>query len=398
MIPQIHLRRGKEESLLRRHPWIFSGAIESVRYDGNEIPEGALVDVYTRSGDFIARGHYQIGSIAVRVLTFEQEPIDAAWWQRMISTALDVRRTLGLTDAPDTTCYRLVHGEGDSLPGLVVDIYDTTAVIQCHSVGMYHARLTIADAIRTVYGDRITAIYDKSSQTVPFTARLGAVDGYLWGSSDHSAHVVTENGEKFLVNWEQGQKTGFFLDQRENRELVKRYSKGRTVLNTFCYTGGFSVYAMAGGAEKVCSVDSSERAVVLATENMKLNFGPQANFTETAADAVEYLKNIEDKYDLIILDPPAFAKHHKVLGNAMQGYKRLNARALAQIKSGGLLFTFSCSQAVSKELFRTTVFSAAAIAGRKVRILHQLTQPADHPINIYHPEGEYLKGLVLYVE
>ena len=254
MIPQIHLRRGKEESLLRRHPWIFSGAIESVRYDGNEIPEGALVDVYTRSGDFIARGHYQIGSIAVRVLTFEQEPIDTAWWQRMISTALDVRRTLGLTDAPDTTCYRLVHGEGDSLPGLVVDIYDTTAVIQCHSVGMYHARLTIADAIRTVYGDRITAIYDKSSQTVPFKAGLNPVDGYLYGKTGGMPRTVLENGEKFLVNWEEGQKTGFFLDQRENRQLVKRYAKGRTVLNTFCYTGGFSVYALSGGAGEVLSL------------------------------------------------------------------------------------------------------------------------------------------------
>ena len=395
MTPQVYLRKGKEESLMRRHPWIFSGAIDHIKAeDESEITEGALVEIYTRTGDFIALGHYQIGSIAVRVLTFDKEPIDQAWWNRRIAVAYDVRRTLGLTDNPDTDCYRLVHGEGDGLPGLVVDIYGTVAVVQCHSVGMYLARQDIARAILAAYGDRITAIYDKSSQTVPFNARLGAVDGYLWGSSDHSAHVVTENGEKFLVNWEQGQKTGFFLDQRENRELVKRYSKGRTVLNTFCYTGGFSVYAMAGGAEKVCSVDSSERAVVLATENMKLNFGPQANFTETAADAVEYLKNIEDKYDLIILDPPAFAKHHKVLGNAMQGYKRLNARAISQIRPGGILFTFSCSQAVSKELFRTMIFSAAAIAGRNVRILHQLTQPADHPVSIYHPEGEYLKGVV----
>ena len=399
MTPQVYLRKGKEESLMRRHPWIFSGAIDHIKAeDESEITEGALVEIYTRTGDFIALGHYQIGSIAVRVLTFDKEPINQDWWNRRIAVAYDVRRTLGLTDNPDTDCYRLVHGEGDGLPGLVVDIYGTVAVIQCHSVGMYLARQDIARAILAAYGDRITAIYDKSSQTVPFNAKLGAVDGYLWGSSDHSAHVVTENGEKFLVNWEQGQKTGFFLDQRENRELVKRYSKGRTVLNTFCYTGGFSVYAMAGGAEKVCSVNSSERAVVLATENMKLNFGPQANFTETAADAVEYLKDIEDKYDLIILDPPAFAKHHKVLGNAMQGYKRLNARAISQIRPGGILFTFSCSQAVSKELFRTMIFSAAAIAGRNVRILHQLTQPADHPVSIYHPEGEYLKGLVLYVE
>ena len=396
MIPQIYLRRGKEESLLRRHPWIFSGAIDYIKAEEeSEIAEGALVEVFDHKGAFIARGHYQIGSIAVRVLSFEREEIDQAWWNRRLRVALDVRRTLALTDDPSTTCYRLVHGEGDSLPGLVVDIYGSTAVVQCHSVGMYRSRQQIAGAIRAAYGDRITAIYDKSSQTLPFKADLGAVDGYLWGTSDHASQVVLENGEKFWVNWEKGQKTGFFLDQRENRELVKRYARGRTVLNTFCYTGGFSVYALSGGAREVCSVDSSERAVALATENMRLNFGPDAPHSEVAADAVEYLRDIGDRYDLIILDPPAFAKHHKVLGNAMQGYKRLNARALSQIRPGGILFTFSCSQAVSKELFRTTVFSAAAIAGRRVRILHQLTQPADHPINIYHPEGEYLTGLVL---
>lgn len=397
MTPQIHLRRGKEESLLRRHPWIFSGAIESVRCDGDSITEGDLVDVFTKSGDFIARGHSQVGSISVRVLTFDQEPIDAAWWERMIRSAYEVRRALGLTD-DDTTCYRLIHGEGDSLPGLIVDIYDTTAVLQCHSVGMYLSRSEITQAIRTVYGERITAIYDKSSQTVPFKADLSAVDGYLYGKAEQTTQVVLEHGLKFLVNWEQGQKTGFFIDQRLNRELVRRYAAGRTVLNTFCYTGGFSVYALAGGAREVCSIDSSERAVTLADANVRLNFGEAAHHTSLTTDAIEYLKEIGDKYDMIILDPPAFAKHHKVLGNAMQGYKRLNTRALAQIKSGGILFTFSCSQAVSKELFRTTVFTAAAIAGRKVRILHQLTQPADHPINIYHPEGEYLKGLVLYVE
>ena len=399
MIPQIYLRRGKEESLLRRHPWIFSGAIDYIKAEEeSEIAEGALVEVFDHKGAFIARGHYQIGSIAVRVLSFEREEIDQAWWNRRLRVALDVRRTLALTDDPSTTCYRLVHGEGDSLPGLVVDIYGSTAVVQCHSVGMYRSRQQIAGAIRAAYGDRITAIYDKSSQTLPFKADLGAVDGYLWGTSDHASQVVLENGEKFWVNWEKGQTTGFFLDPRENRELVKRYARGRTVLNTFCYTGGFSVYALSGGAREVCSVDSSERAVALATENMRLNFGPDTPHSEVAADAVEYLRDIGDRYDLIILDPPAFAKHHKVLGNAMQGYKRLNARALSQIRPGGILFTFSCSQAVSKELFRTTVFSAAAIAGRRVRILHQLTQPADHPINIYHPEGEYLKGLVLYVE
>ena len=360
--------------------------------------EGEIVDVHTAAGDFIARGHYQIGSIAVRVLTFAQEPIDAAWWRARIRSACEVRRTLGLIGNAATTCYRLVHGEGDSLPGLVIDIYGTTAVVQCHSVGMYRSRMQIAEALREVYGERLAAVYDKSSQTVPYKAGLNAVDGYLMGKVATPTQEVSENGHRFLVNWEEGQKTGFFLDQRCNRELVERYAAGRTVLNTFCYTGGFSVYAAAGGAKEVCSVDASERAVQLADENMRLNFGDSFPHTTLACDAVEYLKQIGDRYDLIILDPPAFAKHHKVLGNAMQGYKRLNARALSQIRPGGILFTFSCSQAVTKELFRTTVFSAAAIAGRNVRILHQLAQPADHPINIYHPEGEYLKGLVLYVE
>ena len=396
-IAKIYLRRGKEESLQRRHPWVFSGAIERIECDGENIPEGAIVDIFTQRGEYIARGHYQIGSIAVRILTFEKEAIDATWWQKRIASAYDVRRTLNLIDNPQTNCYRLIHGEGDLLPGLVVDVYGTTAVVQCHSVGMYHSRKEIAAAIREVYGEKITAIYDKSAQTVPFKANLNAIDGYLYGSAEKD-NVVVENGHKFLVNWEEGQKTGFFIDQRFNRHLVQEYAKGRTVLNTFCYTGGFSVYALAGGAKEVCSIDASERAVRLVDENIKLNFGDDTPHTSLACDAVEYLKDIGDKYDMIILDPPAFAKHHKVLGNAMQGYKRLNARAMSQIKSGGILFTFSCSQAVSKELFRTTVFTAAAIAGRKVRILHQLTQPTDHPINIYHPEGEYLKGLVLYVE
>ena len=396
--PRIFLRRGKEESLLRRHPWIFSGAIGRVECPSDTIAEGEIVDVHTAAGDFIARGHYQIGSIAVRVLTFAQEPIDAAWWRARIRSACEVRRTLGLIGNAATTCYRLVHGEGDSLPGLVIDIYGTTAVVQCDSVGMYSSRMQIAEALREVYGERLAAVYDKSSQTVPYKAGLNAVDGYLMGKVATPTQEVSENGHRFLVNWEEGQKTGFFLDQRCNRELVERYAAGRTVLNTFCYTGGFSVYAAAGGAKEVCSVDASERAVQLADENMRLNFGDSFPHTTLACDAVEYLKQIGDRYDLIILDPPAFAKHHKVLGNAMQGYKRLNARALSQIRPGGILFTFSCSQAVTKELFRTTVFSAAAIAGRNVRILHQLAQPADHPINIYHPEGEYLKGLVLYVE
>lgn len=397
-ITTVHLRRGKEESLLRRHPWVFSGAIESISEGEKPLMEGDIVDVVTKQGDFIARGHYQIGSIAVRVLSFERETIDAAWWHSRIAAAKSVREALGMVDNGDTTCYRLVHGEGDMLPGLVVDIYGNAAVVQCHSVGMYLSRKYIAEAICAVFGDAIEAIYDKSSQTLPYKAELGAIDGYLWGRLPSSDNVVLENGLKFNVNWEEGQKTGFFIDQRENRDLVRQYSKGRKVLNTFCYTGGFSVAALAGGATEVVSIDLSERAVKLAEKNVLLNFGEDAPHSAIATNAVEYLKDIDDSYDLIILDPPAFAKHHKVLGNALQGYKKINARALQKIRSGGILFTFSCSQAVSRELFRTTIFTAAAIAGRKVRIIGQLTQPADHPINIYHPEGEYLKGLVVYVE
>ena len=394
----VHLRRGKEESLLRRHPWVFSGAIERITEGSSPLAEGDIVDVITKQGEFIARGHYQIGSIAVRVLTFEDEEITPEWWNERIANARKLREAMGLIDNPSTTCYRLVHGEGDLLPGLVVDIYERTAVVQCHSVGMYLSRQSIAEAIRVAYGEAIEAIYDKSSQTLPFKADLGAIDGYLWGRSAEPNAVVLENGLKFKVNWEEGQKTGFFIDQRVNRDLVRQYSKGRKVLNTFCYTGGFSVAALAGGAREVVSIDLSERAVKLADENVRLNFGDEANHEAIACNAVEYLKDIDDSYDIIILDPPAFAKHHKVLGNALQGYKKINARALQKIRPGGILFTFSCSQAVSRELFRTTIFTAAAIAGRKVRIIGQLTQPADHPINIYHPEGEYLKGLVVYVE
>ena len=383
---------------MRRHPWVFSGAIDHIAEGEKALTEGDVVDVITKGGEFIARGHYQIGSIAVRVLTFDEEAIDAKWWEERIAHAKALRESLGMINNADTTCYRLVHGEGDLLPGLVVDIYGRTAVVQCHSVGMYHSRLHIAEAIRKAYGEQIEAIYDKSSQTLPFKADLGAIDGYLWGRSENPDAVVLENGLKFKVNWEEGQKTGFFIDQRVNRDLVRQYSRGRKVLNTFCYTGGFSVAALAGGATEVVSIDLSERAVKLADENVRLNFGAEAKHQAIACNAVEYLKDIDSDYDLIILDPPAFAKHHKVLGNALQGYKKINARALQKIRPGGILFTFSCSQAVSRELFRTTIFTAAAIAGRKVRIIGQLTQPADHPINIYHPEGEYLKGLVVYVE
>lgn len=397
-INTVHLRRGKEESLLRRHPWVFSGAIERITEGERPLLEGDIVDVVTKQGEFIARGHWQIGSIAVRVLSFEREEIDQAWWNRRIAEARTLRHTLGLVGDTETTCYRLVHGEGDLLPGLVVDIYNRTAVVQCHSVGMYHSRQAIATAIREAYGDAIEAIYDKSSQTLPFKADLGAIDGYLYGRTAERDNIVLENGLKFKVNWEEGQKTGFFIDQRVNRDLVRRYSRGRKVLNTFCYTGGFSVAALAGGAKEVVSIDLSERAVRLAEENAVINFGSEVAHKAIACNAVEYLKDIDSDYDLIILDPPAFAKHHKVLGNALQGYKKINARALEKIAPGGILFTFSCSQAVSRDLFRTTIFTAAAIARRKVRIIGQLTQPADHPINIYHPEGEYLKGLVVYVE
>lgn len=390
----IYLKRGKEESLRRFHPWIFSGAIGKV---SGEPAEGDIVDVYSQEGVFLARGHYQIGSITVRVLSFGPDAIDVHWWLERLEKAYQVRKAAGLTDDPLTTCYRLVHGEGDFMPGLIVDVYGSTAVIQCHSVGMYRSREDICAALRGLFGDRLAAVYDKSSQTLPFNAHLGAEDGYLYGAGT-GQEVVSENGNRFCVSWLKGQKTGFFIDQRFNRQLVGEYAKGRRVLNTFSYTGGFSVYALAGGASEVDSVDSSAPAVEMAMRNVDLNFGDNAAHNGITADVFDYLRSNRKSYEMIILDPPAFAKHHKVLGNAMQGYKRLNSRALSIIEPGGLLFTFSCSQAVSRELFRTTVFTAAAIAGRKVRILHQLSQPADHPVNIYHPEGEYLKGLVLYVE
>lgn len=392
---QIFLKKGKQESLLRNHPWVFSGAIARV---SAPIEEGEIVDVFTAEGDFIARGHSQVGSIAVRVLTFEQEQIDQKWWNSRIASALEVRQSLGLIDNPQTTCYRLVHGEGDNLPGLVVDVYGSTAVVQCHSVGMYMSLENIVEALKVNYREKLTAIYSKSSQTLPFKADIDDADGYLWGEGQ-GEEVVLEGGHKFAVNWAKGQKTGFFIDQRANRELVGKYAKGRNLLNTFCYTGGFSIYGLAGGAKSVTSVDSSGIAIELVDRNVELNFPEGAPHKSAAMDTFDFLRTVEDgEYDMIILDPPAFAKHHKVLGNALQGYKRLNARAMEKIAKGGILFTFSCSQAVSKEQFRLAVFSAAAIAGRKVRILHQLTQPTDHPINIYHPEGEYLKGLVLYVE
>jgi len=390
---QVFLKPNKEESLLRFHPWIFSGAIRHIIGDPKE---GDIVEVYTSNNEFIALGHYQIGSITVRVITFDAENIDQEFWNHKFQHAFDARKALGFTNSTHTNCYRLIHGEGDNLPGLIVDIYGETAVVQSHSVGMYLSRDNVAEAIKHVYGSTIKAIYDKSEGTLPFKAGLNAKDEYIYGSSIDTP--VLENGIKFNVSWEEGQKTGFFLDQRDNRELVGKYSKGRDVLNMFCYTGGFSLYALAGGANSVVSVDSSKRAMEMVDRNVATNYENDPRHTSLADDAFEHLRTIDGKYDLIILDPPAFAKHSKVLNKALLGYRRLNALAFHKIKPGGILFTFSCSQVVTKEHFRNSIFTAAAISGRNVRILHQLTQPADHPINMYHPEGEYLKGLVVYVE
>ncbi len=389
----LYLKRGKEESLKRFHPWIFSGAVQ--RIDGNP-NEGEIVDVYTSEGYFIAKGHWQIGSIAVRVLTFENEDIDIDFWKTRLQTALNVRRSIGVSDVENNNTYRLVHGEGDCLPGLIIDIYGQNAVMQAHSVGMHLDRNIIAEALCSVMGGELKSIYYKSETTLPFKAGLGQENGFIYGSSDDNVSI--ENGLKFHIDWLKGQKTGFFVDQRDNRSLVEHYSKGKNVLNMFCYTGGFSVYSMRGGANLVHSVDSSSKAIDLVNANMELNFPSDARHEAFAEDAFKYLDRMTVPYDLIILDPPAFAKHKDALKNAIRGYTKLNAKAFEKIQPGGILFTFSCSQAVNKDQFRMAVFTAAAMSGRSVRILHQLHQPADHPINIYHPEGEYLKGLVLYVE
>ena len=395
MDKKIILRKGKEESLGRFHPWIFSGAIHHTEGSA-ALEEGDLVEVLASDGRFLAIGHWQIGSIAVRVLTFKRQRIDQAFWQKRLAAALDVRRTIGVAGREDNDTYRLVHGEGDNLPGLVIDIYGATAVMQAHSVGMHVCRKEVAAALREVMGESLKGIYYKSETTLPFKAQLGQENGFLWGAStDDVAH---ENGLAFHIDWLKGQKTGFFVDQRDNRSLVEQYAKGRKVLNMFCYTGGFSVYALRGGAELVHSVDSSAKAVELVNANVALNFPNDNRHEAFAEDAFKFMEQMQDQYNLIILDPPAFAKHKDALKNALRGYTKLNAKAFEKIKPGGILFTFSCSQAVNKDQFRTAVFTAAAMARRKVRILHQLHQPADHPINIYHPEGEYLKGLVLYVE
>ena len=390
---KVYLKAGKEESLKRFHPWVFSGAIAKVE---GEPEEGEIVDVYTSKKEFIACGHYQIGSIAVRVLTFQQQDVNLDFWRHRLEVALDLRRSLGLVDNPDNNTYRLVHGEGDNLPGLIIDVYGKTAVMQAHSAGMHVYRMEIAEALSEVMGDIVKHIYYKSETTLPYKADLGPENGFIKGGSPEN--VALENGLKFHVDWLKGQKTGFFVDQRENRHLLERYSKGRNVLNMFCYTGGFSFYAMRGGANLVHSVDSSAKAIDLTNQNVELNFPGDDRHQAFAEDAFKYLDRMGDQYDLIILDPPAFAKHRDALRNALRGYSKLNAKAFEKIKPGGILFTFSCSQVVDKKDFRNAVFTAAAQSGRSVRILHQLTQPGDHPVNIYHPEGEYLKGLVLYVE
>ena len=395
---KVILKRGREDSLLRFHPWVFSGAIAEIK--GNPM-EGDLVAVHAADNSLLAYGHYQIGSIAVRVLSFDDSALHPDFWENALARALQVRVSCGLHNSADTNCYRLVHGEGDNLPGLIIDYYDGVCVTQAHSVGMFRAKKHISDALQKVYGESLKAVYDKSSGTAPFKAGLELIDGYMYRHPEFSddEQTVLENGHKFIVNWTEGQKTGFFLDQRENRALVGSLSKGRNVLNLFCYTGGFSIYALAAGATHVDSVDSSKKAMMMVDRNVEINGFDPSRHTSLCCDAIDYLRNVpEGKYDLMIVDPPAFAKHRGSLKNALRAYQRLNAAAISKVAPGGFVFTYSCSQVVDKEAFALAVFSAAAQCGRKVRILDRLNQPCDHSVNIYHPEGEYLKGLLLYVE
>ena len=388
----IVLKRGKAESLRRFHPWVFSGAIQSLPHN---LKEGEIVRVEDASSQFLAVGHYQIGSIAIRILSFEDVVVDDAFWDERLSEALMLRRALNLLRA-DNNIFRLVHGEGDRLPGLIVDIYGETAVMQAHSVGMHYARHQIAQSLQRILGKSVTQVYYKSETTLPYKANLEELDGPLLGNASNN-NVAVENDLRFHIDWLRGQKTGFFIDQRENRLLLQHYSNKRYVLNMFCYTGGFSVYALRGGAQEVVSVDSSAKAIDLTNANVALNYPNCDHHKAYAEDAFKFLEKADDAYDLIVLDPPAFAKHKEAVRNALKGYTRLNLQAMRKIKRGGILFTFSCSQAISKDQFRLAVFTAAAQSGRYVRILHQLHQPADHPVNIYHPEGEYLKGLVLEI-
>lgn len=391
---KVIIKKGRDESIKRFHPWVFSGAVEAIE---GEPKEGDIVTVCSYNGQVLACGHYQIGSITVRILCFDTPSLPTDFWEERLKKAIDLRWAIGLYDNDYTNCYRLVHGEGDFLPGLIIDYYDGHIVMQAHSAGMFLARERIARALQHVYENELLSIYDKSSQTAPFKAGLELQDGYLYGECDSEETIVLENNHQFFVNWEEGQKTGFFLDQRENRALVEKYAAGRNVLNLFCYTGGFSVYALSGGAACVDSVDSSKKAINLTQRNVELNNLYSHNaFCE---DAIDFLHNSPDgKYDMIIVDPPAFAKHRGAIDNALRAYKRLNASAIEKIAHGGIIFTFSCSQVVDKNAFALAVFSAAAQCGRNVRIIDRLNQPGDHPVNIYHPEGEYLKGLVLFVE
>lgn len=398
MTAKIYLKKGREASVLRFHPWVFSGALANVV--GNP-SEGDLVGVYSSAGEILAMGHWQIGSIVVRILSFAGDPSSPAFWVDALGAAYEARAAVGLVNSRRTNCYRLVHGEGDGLPGLIIDYYDGVAVMQAHSAGMFRAKNQICAALQSLYGNKLKAVYDKSSGTAPFKAGLELVDGYLYKAPDFTGEpiVVSENGHKFKINWSEGQKTGFFLDQRENRSLVESYSKGRSVLNLFCYTGGFSVYALAGGALRADSVDSSSKAISLASENLALNGFTPEQHEEYCADVKVFLSSVEQgKYNLIIVDPPAFAKHRGAITQALRAYQRLNAAAIEAVAHRGLVFTFSCSQTVDRQAFLEAVFSASAQTGRRVRILDRLNQPSDHAVNIYHPEGEYLKGLLLYVE
>jgi len=389
---KIVLKSGKDQSIRRYHPWIFSGAIKKIY--GNPV-EGDLVDVFDNKDEFLAVGHYQPSSIAVRILSFKHENPDISFFRERIMKAINYRKSIGIIGNPEINVYRLVHAEGDNLPGLIIDYYAGVAVMQMHSVGMYRFRKELAAILAEVMGDQIVAVYDKSEATIPYMSGIKGNNEFLFGASENV--IVNEYGYKFIIDWATGQKTGFFIDQRENRKLLERFTGGKDVLNMFGYTGGFSVYAMKN-ARIVHTVDSSHPAIKLADENIKLNYGEDTRHTSFAVDAFDYLNDIKDKYDVIILDPPAFAKHNNVLANALQGYKRLNIKAIDQIRPGGIIFTFSCSQVVTKENFRKSVFAAAANTGRNVRILYQISQPPDHPVNIYHPESEYLKGLVIYVE
>jgi 23S rRNA (cytosine1962-C5)-methyltransferase len=389
---KIILKSGKEQSVMRYHPWIFSGAIKKMHGDPSE---GDIVDVYDNNDNFLAVGHYAPGSIAIRVLSFQKIEPDIAFFRNKVQKAIIYRKAAGIIGNPKINVFRLIHGEGDGLPGLIVDYYNGVAVLQAHSLGFYRIRKEIASILTELLGKELIAVYDKSEGTIPHKAKVSVSNEFLFG--DSGPVTVTENGYKFKIDWTTGQKTGFFIDQRDNRKLLESYTEGRSVLNMFGYTGGFSVYAMKNAAQ-VHTVDSSAQAIALADENINLNYGVDKRHESFKVDAFEFLNDIKNKYDLIILDPPAFAKHNNVLDNALQGYKRLNIKAIEQIRPGGIIFTFSCSQVVSKENFRKSVFAAAANTGRSVRILHQMSQPPDHPVNIYHPESEYLKGLVIYVE